>query len=92
MADVELAITTQNLFTQGVSVGVGDVASISVSGTFSATVTLQRKLNGTDWRDVATFTAPAETSYDGDEAGEIRIGIKTGEFSSGTATCRIGKG
>ena len=34
--------------------------NLSISGTFSATVTVQRSDDGTTWRDVDTFTAPSE--------------------------------
>ena len=67
--------------------------SVSVAGTaFTGTVTLQRMLDGTNWRDVETHTGDAETSYEGDETGFLRIGIKAGDHGSGSVAVRLGKG
>jgi hypothetical protein len=83
-------IGAADVFTTPLVLDRGETASISVSGTFSATVTLQRLLDGTHWRDVTTFTAAAEKSYVVDEACSLRIGVKAGQYTSGTVTCRLG--
>ena len=66
---------------------------ISVSGTFSGTITLQRKRSGeTDGlaRDVETFTAAAEKT--GEVRGEwlLRLWCKAGDYTSGSAAVEVG--
>lgn len=89
---IELSISAENTFTPAFKVG-GAIprASLSISGTFVATVTVQRRLDGVNWRDVdPEFTTEDEKTYESDEVGEIRMGIKTGNYTSGAALCRIG--
>ncbi|KKN52666.1 hypothetical protein LCGC14_0610600 [marine sediment metagenome] len=90
-------IIAQNTFTDAL-VNINSVrgratatrVSISVSGTFGATVTLQRRLDGTNWRDVSNWTTTTEESYIVDQRVDLRIGVKTGNFTSGTAVVRLG--
>jgi len=84
-------ITAQNTFSDGLYV-VGDF-NLSISGTFVATVTVQRSFDqGSTWRDVDTFTAPIETAGSDPEPVVVyRAGVKTGEFTSGTVSIRIGR-
>lgn len=64
--------------------------NLSIGGTFVATVTLQRRFQGGDPADVESFTAPAEEQYAEDEPGvEYRLGVKTGDYTSGDAACRL---
>jgi hypothetical protein len=67
--------------------------NFSLSGTFTATVTVQRSFdNGASWRDVADFTSPGE--YVGDEPQEnvlYRFGIKQGGHYQGDAAGRLGQ-
>jgi hypothetical protein len=91
----ELSIAAENVFSPPLALRSGDLASIGISGSFSATVTLQRTfdqpLASARWRDVATYTQATETSYTAPEDGWIRIGVKTGGFSSASSlVCRIG--
>ena len=90
LTSVSSSVTAENTFTSSLELDYNDRSSISVSGTWSGTVTLQRKIDGTNWRDVASWTSNIEASYCADEFGDIRIGIKTGDFSSGTAVVRLG--
>ena len=55
------------------------------------TVTLQRSFdNGSTWLDVYSTTGNVETVVDNVESGVLwRLGIKTGNFTSGTAVCRL---
>jgi hypothetical protein len=77
-------ISTADSFTDAVHI-IGDF-NLSISGTFSATVTVQRSTDGTTWRDVDTFTAPSEeVGYD-PMKNFYRAGIKTGDYTSGSAT------
>lgn len=64
--------------------------SISISGTFAGTIAFQRRLDGANWRTVATYTAETEVSYDADERQDVRLGFTI--YTSGTAVCRCGKG
>lgn len=89
----------ENTFTDGLSLQAGEVASLSISGTFVADVELQRQLPGQDgWNTVqrpdgtSVFDAPHEGSYIADERCLIRLGVPTGSYTSGTAVCRVGKG
>ena len=65
--------------------------NISVSGTFVASVILQRSFdNGTTWKTVETFTGEKEsaiTDYENDVL--YRLGVATGGFTSGTIAVRL---
>jgi len=79
---VTKSITAQNTFSDGLSLR-GDF-SLSIGGTFSATVTVQRSFDGSTWADVDTFTSQYEgNGYEGVGA-QYRAGVKTGDFTSGT--------
>ncbi len=84
-------ITAQNTFTDAVVLNAGQKAAISISGTFSATVTVQRRLDGSNWRDVQSFAAPTEQTYTAESGQEIRVGVKTSGFTSGTVSALISK-
>jgi hypothetical protein len=85
------SITAQNEWTTAESFA-GEFP-LRIRGTWSATVTLQRSDdNGTNWDDVSTYTANTvqnvkETSVAG---ASYRIGVKTGEFTSGTVEVQLG--
>ena len=85
------SITAQNTFTEPVQLDARKKAAISISGTFTATVVVQRRLNGSNWRDVQSFTGETEQSYEADVGQEIRVGVKTGGFTSGTVVALISK-
>lgn len=67
--------------------------TVTISGTWSGTVTLQRSLDeGVSWSDVTTYTGNTSASYDDELDNQIafyRIGIKTGDYTSGTAECSL---
>lgn len=71
-------------------------AQISVSGTWVATVFLQRKLKGEASSaavDVESYTANTEKVIpDGDGAYDYRLFCKTGGFTSGTIVCKLTRG
>ncbi|KKL88868.1 hypothetical protein LCGC14_1920400 [marine sediment metagenome] len=87
---VTKSITAENVFTDLIQVDKGDTGSISVSGTFVATVTLQRRLDGANWRDIESYTAQTEKDFEVGEGSEIRLGVKTGDYTSGTVEARLG--
>jgi len=64
--------------------------NLSISGTFSATVTVQRSYDGSTWHDVDSWTSPAEEIGFEPESLYYRVGIKSGNYSSGTAVVRLG--
>lgn len=101
MSSVSAAITAQNTFTdwiypsQQLSKGVLDEGylNLSIYGTWAGTVTVQRTFDGgTTILDVVAYTANAERLIEDHEAIiQYRIGIKTGDYSSGTANVRLAK-
>lgn len=60
----------------------------SISGSFSATVTIQRSFDdGATALNVETFTVPNEGLIDDPTYGvKYRIGVATGDYTSGTVT------
>lgn len=87
MPAVTASITAQNTFTDKIQV-IGHF-NLSISGTWAATVTVQRSWNGTDWFDVDTFTSNYEgVGFDAEEVF-YRVGVKTGDFTSGTVVLRL---
>lgn len=65
--------------------------NISVSGTWAGTVTLQRRF-GTSGSalDVEAYTANTEKqAVEAEDDVYYRAGVKTGEYTSGTAELRI---
>ena len=83
-------IGAENIYTDVVSF-VGEF-NLSIWGTFVATVTLQRSFdNGTNWLDIATYTAPIEDAGFGYGPAIYRAGVKTGDYTSGTINVRLGQ-
>lgn len=67
--------------------------NVSVAGTFTATVSLQRRFVGeSSWRNVKTYSEATEEDITDLEYGvEYRIGVDTGDYTDGTANCRLGR-
>lgn len=84
-------IIAQNTFSDAIP--LGGMFNVSISGTFVATVTLQRSFGGgSTWLDVKAYTVPAEEVGSEPEATVMyRIGVKTGDFTSGTVEVRISR-
>lgn len=101
---VTASITAENTFTNAIritGVGADRIFTINVTGTFTATVTLQRSLDSDTgpWSDVSgeSYTVVTIKTFDDDLDNQIayyRIGVKTGGFTSGTvnATLTISSG
>ena len=64
--------------------------NLSVSGTFSGTLTVQRSRDRSTWHDVDTFTSPTEEFGFDPEQNWYRVGCKAGELASGSVMVRIG--
>jgi hypothetical protein len=86
-----ITITAENSWTDAIGVSENNNFDISISGTFVATITLQRSYDkGLNWFDTDTFTSAGEWQAAGSETNDYRIGVKTGNFTSGTISVRIG--
>lgn len=96
---VSVTVTAQNTFSDPITVdGVGSdrVFTINVSGTWVATVVLQRSLTSDagPWSDVSgkSWTANTTETYDDGLDNQIayyRIGVKTGGFTSGSVAASL---
>lgn len=93
---VQTSLTAADQFTNEIRVtGVGASRSftITLTGTWTATVTLQRSVGEPGaWVDVATYTANTTTPYVDALDNQIiyyRIGIKAGDYTSGTAVASL---
>ncbi len=90
MAIVTKAISAENTFSDAVR--CRGYFNISIYGTFSATITVQRSFDdGSTWLDVDDFTAASESVGLEAEIAKYRIGVKTGNYTSGTVNVRIGE-
>lgn len=91
------SVAAQNTFGTAIRVtGVGGdrTFNYAITGTWSATVTLQRSLDSatSGFIDVQTFTGNATSTYDDGLTNSIvwyRLGIKTGNYTSGTAVLAL---
>jgi|TARA_R110000787_G_scaffold8568_6_gene28973 hypothetical protein len=85
---VTKAAGAENQFSDALSLR-GDF-SLSISGTFVGTVSVQRSFDGgSAWASVDTFTAPIETAGYEPVGAQYRVGIASGAYTSGTATCTL---
>ena len=84
------AITAQNTFTS--AIGIKDHGTIRISGTFVATVSLQRSEDeGSNWYDTGdTWTAAGVFPITDYTKRLYRVGVKTGDFTNGTVNIEIG--
>lgn len=89
-------IAAQNTFTSNIEVsGTGEQRrfAITLTGTWVATVTLQRSVGVTgNWVDVTSYTTNQATTYNDSLDNQLvfyRIGIKTGDYTSGTVTATL---
>lgn len=87
-------ITAQNQWTEAVQASCG-AFNLSVSGTFTAVVTVQRSFDeGLTWLDVHELTAAAELRGEEPEQSHpvwYRAGVKSGGFTSGSVVVRISR-
>lgn len=88
---VQASVSAEDNFTNSILVtGVGSSRDfdISIAGTWTATVTLQRSTDDSTWEDVQTYTTNTTTTFsDGldNVSYYYRLGVKTGDYTSGTA-------
>ncbi len=87
---VQASVSAEDNFTGSIlvtGVGVSRDFSVSITGTWSATVTLQRSTDDATWEDVETYASNTTVTFsDGLDNIEYyyRIGVKTGAYTSGT--------
>lgn len=93
----DLFTTDENNVTQTAAgtkgIRIKSFFNLSISGTWSGTLTIQRSFdNGVTWLDIRNYSTNVE-DYDREiESGVIyRIGFKTGNYTSGTASVRISR-
>lgn len=88
MSSVSKTIGAQNTFSDSLPL-VGHF-NLSISGTFVATVTVQRSFDsGSTWLDVDTFTAATETYGFDPQQVYYRAGVKTGDYTSGSVVVSL---
>ena len=86
-------VTADNTFTDAITVNK-DYFEIIVSGTFSATITVQEQPSeGAAWIDIKQYTEAdlpiRKVSNTIRRKSNFRIGVKTGDFTSGTINLEI---
>lgn len=86
---VTRTISSDNLFTD--SVELKGYFNCCLSGTWSATVTVQRSFDyGDTWHDVKQFVANAqEYGFEPESGVYYKIGVKTGDYTSGEIVMRL---
>ena len=91
---VTASVTAQDTGTDWLQLrGHRNFFDVSVSGTFVATVTLQRKRPGDAAgaaRDIETYTSGTETLKEFAGHWDVRLHVKTGNYTSGTAVLELG--
>jgi len=87
----QVSASSDDVFTKAISLFKNERFTLSASGTFSATLTYQRRFDGANWFDAEQYTAPTARDGIAAEPMDIRFGIKTGDYTSGTAIIRLGK-
>ena len=89
---IETSFSADNVFSDPIRVtGIGESRrfAVVITGTFTATLTLQRSIgDDVSWQDQSTYTAATDTTVNDALDNQIiyyRIGVKTGDYATGTA-------
>lgn len=82
-------ITGENSFTDPIQ--ISGWFNVSISGTFVASVTVQRSIDKSAWLDVDAWTEATEQVGVEPEVLWYRVGVKTGGFTSGSVVVRVGQ-
>lgn len=86
------SVAAENTFTDWLFIRAGRKGTLSISGSWSGTVTLQRRREGeadSAARDVQSLSANYEGNFDAVGDWYWRVGVKTGGYSSGPVVCEI---
>jgi hypothetical protein len=92
---VTASVTAQNTGTDSIRVtGIDESRefNINITGTYVATVTLQRSADDLNWTDVDSYGNPKAISYDDAFDNSIfyyRLWVKTGAYTSGTVNLEL---
>lgn len=98
VAVLSASISAENTFTTGLKVtgtGIQRSITVTITGTWVAVVTLQVSPDNSTWADVpgevwnTNVTGPYLDGLDG-QTRYYRIGVKTGNYTSGTVAVAIG--
>lgn len=90
-SEVTKSITAENTFSDEITVqGYFNISVTGIAGGTEVTVQKISGVDGTNHTDVDSFTADVETYGFDPERKTYRIGVKTGDFGSGTCKVRIG--
>lgn len=89
---ITASISAQNTFSGIINLGSASGAVLTLSGTWTATVTLQRQDNNGNWIDitdnngnvVAITSDGTYTVFEPTSTAKYRFGVKTGNYTSGT--------
>lgn len=86
----EASLTAQNTWSDAFKANPRFDTGVSISGTFVATVTVQRSFDGgKTWQALTTtYTGVAEFNIIPNESAVYRVGIATGDFTSGTVVIK----
>ena len=86
------SVTAQNQWTDSITTEAGDTLIIGIGGSgYVATVTLQKSYDGgSTWIDYYQVSSNETTEYNIIEDEVVfRLGVKTGDFTSGTVSCTL---
>ena len=87
---MQAELSAENIWSDSIQVPAGRF-NFSLWGTFSATISVQRTFDlGTTWLDAGEFIAKGEYYGTEGEGSTYRVGIKAGDYTSGTAKIRMG--
>lgn len=93
---VTSSLSASNSWTNTILVqtaGTARMFGLTISGTWSGTVTLQRDIGGLgSWEDVESFTTNQSTTLNDLLDNQViyyRLGFKAGAYTSGTAVCSL---
>ncbi len=86
---VTKTVTGANQFSDAVE--LTGYFNISISGSWTATVTVQRSFDsGSNWLDVETWTANTEEyGLESEKGIYYRVGVDTGDYTTGSVVLRL---
>jgi sigma54-dependent transcription regulator len=90
-SEVTKSITAENTFSDEITVqGYFNISVTGIAGGTEVTVQKISGVDGSNYTDVDSFTADVETYGFDPERQNYRVGVKTGDFGSGTCKVRLG--
>ena len=89
LSRADASLVAENTFTGEIYVESNELVTLTITGTWAGTVTIQTQLFGSDaWIDIDSKTENGR--WDIPAGGDNwRAGIKTGDYTSGTAVVTI---